>query len=542
MQICNARRSSTHRLLSLVAALGMTLALVSACASNRDHHPDHAVDGDDTMGDVATGLVNVQSPAGEPADSGTLTFASFAPVASMDPAVTKPDGAAGGTELAAVYGLLARYDYESNEFVHQLAKAITSTDDATEWTITLRDGVTFSDGAPLDAQAVVQSIDRYNSHKGSNAELYQDIVESTVATAPDTVTVTLTSPWPEFPALLAGGHGMIVAPSAYADGTFTPVGAGPFTVSSLDGQKLTLTARADYWNGTPHLDGVDFVALAGDDNKRSTLRNGGVDVAYIFTSEDAAEISEDSPGFLRTDALGSVGQINTRAGHPGSDPRVRKAIAYAINPERIDERTNNGYGLPGTDIFPRWSRWHGTSSGVTPDPDKAAELLSEAEDDGYDGHLTYVGVNTHDGQQLAVAVQSMLDAVGFDVRVDYASDPTDMTRRLYATHDFDLAYSFYNVSDAAPAVRLFGALNSTSANNVTGYANSEMDTLLKDALAASDDEQKTSALGAVQDLVDDDQPFSVWGARRSFIAWNPDVHGITPSDNGILLLGKAWKD
>lgn len=522
----------------LIATAAAALLALSGCASQSGGGEGQEAGGQD----VATGLVNVQQDAGEPVDGGTLTFASFAPVASLDPTVTRPDGASGGTELAAVYGVLARYDYESGEFVPQLAESITANDDSTVWTVTLREGVTFSDGTPLDAEAVVKSIERYNSQRGANAELYKDRVESTVATDPRTVTFTLKAPWPEFPALLANGHGMIAAPAAYAGESFTPIGAGPYTVGHLaPQQKLTLVARPDYWDGAPHLDKIDFVALADDDARISTLANGGADVAYIFHPKEAGEQSGKTPGFLRTDALGSVGQINNAPGRPGEDPRVRKAIALAVDPAVIDQRVDSGAGLPGTTLFPEWSRWHTETAGVTPDAAKATELLEQAKADGYDGHLTYVGVNAPSGQQRAVAVQAMLDAVGFDVSIEYVNNATDLVRRLYAEHDFDISYSSYNVSEAAPGVRLYGALRSTSAANISAYKSPEMDALLDEVLAAPDKEAKTAALDKIQQRVNEDQPFAVWGANRSFVSWNTNVHGITPTDNGIMLLGDAWK-
>ncbi|WP_235681214.1 ABC transporter substrate-binding protein [Tomitella gaofuii] len=524
----------------VMAVAAAALLALSGCASQA---------GDGSGGapqsgaqEVSTGLVNVQRGAGDPVDGGTLTFASFAPVASLDPTVTRPDGASGGTELAAVYDVLARYDYASGKFVPQLAESITANDDATVWTVTLREGVTFSDGTPLDAQAVVASIKRYNSQRGANAELYTDRVASTVATDPATVTITLKAPWPEFPALLANGHGMIVAPAAYAGATFTPIGAGPYTVGHLaPQQKLTLVARTDYWGGKPHLDKIDFVALADDDARISTLANGGADVAYLFHPKEAGEQSAKTPGFLRTDALGSVGQINNAPGRPGADPRVRKAVALAVDPAVIDERVDAGAGLPGTTMFPQWSRWHTGTAGVTPDEAEAAELLEQAKADGYDGHLTYVGVNAPSGQQRAVAVQAMLDAVGFDVTIDYVNNATDLVRRLYAEHDFDISYSSYNVSEAAPGVRLYGALRSDSAANISAYTSPKMDALLDKVLAAPDTATKTAALEEIQQRVNADQPFAVWGANRSFVSWNTDVHGIVPTDNGIMLLDSAWK-
>ncbi|NKT14660.1 hypothetical protein GS979_07465 [Rhodococcus hoagii] len=126
------------------------------------------------------------------------------------------------------------------------------------WAMTLRPGTTFSGGTPLDSAVVVASINRYNQRRDANSQLFSTVVESTTTTDTKTVTFRLCKPWRTFSAMLAAGHGMIVASSVDRDGAqFTPVGAGPFTVSKFQPQQeLELAARSDYWGGTPNLDRV----------------------------------------------------------------------------------------------------------------------------------------------------------------------------------------------------------------------------------------------------------------------------------------------
>src|SRR5690606_11120694 len=124
---------------------------------------------------------------------------------------------------------LVRYDPETAEYEPHVAESLEANDDSTVWTLTLRDGVNFSDGTPLDADAVVASIERYLADDGGQASLWSSKVASTEVTDDRTVTFTLTEPWVDFEYMLATAPGMIMAPAAYAGDEFTPIGAGPFT-------------------------------------------------------------------------------------------------------------------------------------------------------------------------------------------------------------------------------------------------------------------------------------------------------------------------
>ncbi|WP_280418445.1 ABC transporter substrate-binding protein [Nocardia carnea] len=520
---------------TLAIALAAALAL-AGCASTESSR-----DSGSTAAPAASGILGNQD-GGTPVPGGTVSFATYAPVVSLDPTRTQPAAAAGGTEMAAVYDVLMRYDFGSKSFEPQLAQSLEESSDHLSWTLQLRDGVTFSDGTPLDAGAVVASIERYNQRRGANSQLYRHLVQSTVAQGPSTVVFTLKRPWRTFPVMLAYGHGMIVAPSSQQGDRFTPIGAGPFTVVKLaPQQELELKARPDYWNGAPHLDGLKFVAIAGEQPKIDALANGGIDMAYLRNAETVNAAKEAFPGFIDTTSLSMVGQLNSAPGRPGADPRVRQAIALAIDTDVINQRVRGGEGMTGTDMFQSWSLWHGDVAGTRPDTTAAEALLDKAKADGYNGKLTYVGVNDPDTQNLALAVQAQLNAIGFDVALEYTSSVTDMVQRLYADRDFDMSYGAYSISDVAPELRLFSSLHSTSTNNILGYKSPEMDGLLDKVLTAPDDTAKRKAITDMQSLVNTDQPFLAWGAGEAYTAWSPNLFGINPTVDGTLLFDKAFE-
>lgn len=528
----NFRRSWLGRTVAVAAAGALAL---SGCANSGS-----AENGADATQSQYRGIIGAQEDPGEPTDGGTLSFATYSAVSSLDPTVTPPTGPTGATEMAAVYDVLMRYDMESDEFVPQLAESLEESEDNLTWTLRLREGVQFSDGTPLNADAVIESIDRYNEEDGLYSAMYLAMVDEATATDERTVEFSLVDPWRNFPALLAYGHGMIVAPSSTEGEQFTPIGAGPFTVTNLHPQQLLeLEKNDDYWGEAPHLDGLRFVAISGDQPKIEALETGGVNMIYLRSAEVVNAAKEQFPGFIDTGSMTTVGQINTDPGRPGSDPRIRQAMAYAIDTDILNQRARGGADMSGTDMFQDFSQWHGETSGITPDPAKATELLDQAKADGYDGKLTYVGMSDPDSREMALAIQAQLDSVGFQTTIEYSTSVPDQLRRLYADRSFDLARGAYNVSDIDPEIRLFNALHS-STDNLIGVDDPEVDAMLGDVLAAPDVDAKRAAINSIQEYMNEEQPFLTWGAGQTYVAWDESVHGVNPSIDQIMLFDKAF--
>lgn len=530
-------RFTVGRGVRLAAAAVAASLLLAGCASGSSSSA-----GGGATSAAPVGLVGNQGSGGDPVRGGTLTYATYAPVSNLDPATMLPSGATGGSEAAAIYDLLVRYNDETKKYEPQLAKTVQVSDDQKTWTLTLRDGVKFSDGTPVDADAVTWSINRYLDKRGISSQLFKDSVAAMTAPNPSTVVFALNQPWPQFWSMLTTGPGLIAAPSSMQSGTFTPIGAGPFSVARFAPQdELVLEARPDYWGGTPNLDQLRFVNITGDQPKVDALKSGGVQMVYLRSAETIdQERAAGAPGYLSTENLGNVGLINNRPGRPGSDVRVRQAMAYAVNPDVIDQRVNAGKGMPGSTIFQPWSQWH---SDVTPlgyDPDKARQLLDAAKADGYNGNLTYVAFAEPKAQAQALAVQAMLQSVGFTVTVSYANNAQDVTKKVYVDQDFDLARGAFSVWEAAPDVRLSSSLSSTSSSNAMGYQDPAMDALLATSKSATTDDAHRAALADIQRSVNEKVPFLAWGAQATLIEWQDNVHGVKPSLDGFMLFDKAW--
>ncbi len=530
-------RSTTLSAVGRLAAVGVAGALaLTACASGSDSGA--------SGGDRAAGMLDEES-TGDPVDGGTLVFGSYSFPTSLDPTVTQTAGSTGGSELAAIYDTLVKVDADKAGFSPQLAEKLEHDDDYTEFTVTLREDTTFSDGTVLDAEAVKWSIDRFVAAGADSAQVFDNVVEEVEVRDERTVVFHLVDTWMDFPVLLAAGAGMIVGQGADGGEEFTPIGAGPFTVDSFrQNEELRLVANADYHGDGPYLDEVRFVPSAGARAQLDSLESGQLDLAYLFRDETVISDAQDIgyTGYLDQIGLGTVVAINNRDGYPGEDVRVRQAIAYGVDTEAINERVNEGEGIASTEILPDTSIYYSGAEGVEYDPDKARELLDEAKADGYDGKIEYLATTDPSAEAAALTTQAALEAIGFDVEIDFVSSVPDLVRRQYVEHDFDMARAAFSFTDEAPYLRLYSGIGSDSNDNSTGYSDAEMDELLLAVRSATDEDEKKDAIAAVQERFNETIPYALWGPASVFLAWNDEVHGVHRSFDNIVLLDQVWMD
>ncbi|KRF21226.1 hypothetical protein ASG90_02200 [Nocardioides sp. Soil797] len=521
----------------LLAASALVLA---GCADTS------ADDGGDTSApgsvDYSTRMINANDDSGEPVKGGTLRVAEYSEARTLDPTTTYPTGSTGGNIEAAVYDTLMRYNHEADTFEPQLAESL-ETDDNVSWTLKLRDGVKFHDGTPLDADAVVASINRYINSYGLHAMLTKSIIKKMEAVDPKTVEFEMKSAWPRFPNVLGTGVGMILAPAAYKDPqNFKPIGAGPFKFESYKPNETTkVVANEDYWNGRPNLDAIEFDILGTDKTAYETLQSGGVDVTYVRSTELVDDVIEgDLPAMVTYASLANNLWFNSREGSPTADRRVREALALAFDPKIYLDRIANGAGDPNKLLIGADSAW---ATGVEPMPtDTAAakKLLEEAKADGYDGKIRVLARTDQASQAGAVAMQGMFEAVGFDVKLDLVANVADQVQKIYVDHDFDIATAATSLNDEDVFGRLSSALGSTSAVNVGGYTSSEMDKLVSELQAIDQPEDGKEILTKIEALWSKDAPGVAINSGALLNVWNENVHGIKPSTETIALFDEAW--
>jgi peptide/nickel transport system substrate-binding protein len=221
---------------------------------------------------------------------------------------------------------------------------------------------------------------------------------------------------------------------------------------------------------------------------------------------------------------------------PTARPEVRQAIAAAVDPKVIDQRANDGKGLPGTEMFQTGFYADPGVAGPVYDPARAKQLVAQAKAAGWDGKVRFLAPNSPLGQNVAVAVQSMLQAVGMEVAVDTSKDTAGVGAQYIVNRDFDIVYSsMVLTNDGNLIANVQQQFVSTSPSNRTGWKDPLVD-------PAKTVDEKRAALKVIATQYVKDVPFLVVGALAEYVAWKPVVHGVMGAQQTMVLFNKAWLD
>jgi peptide/nickel transport system substrate-binding protein len=301
-----------------MAAVGLLLAGCAGTAGPAGTGPSGAVD----ASEIQTG--------------GVAQIASLSEMAGFDPVKVTNVGS-GLERAAAVMDTLLYRDELTDEVFPKLAKGISS-DDGQTWVLELREGVSFTDGTPLDAAAVVFNLERHIAPDStSTAKAMLSGIESMTASGEHEVTITLSAPSGSFPLALTGSSpaSLIGSPTALADPesfNVRPVGAGPFVVASwVRDDTLTLTKNEDYWDeGKPYLDGVEYHVRVDPQTRTDDLIAGGTHLALVPASA-WAQVGSIPSIELQTVPTGGEALIPNAASGPFADVRLREALLHTFD-------------------------------------------------------------------------------------------------------------------------------------------------------------------------------------------------------------------
>ena len=298
----------------------------------------------------------------------------------------------------------------------RLGTAYTWNADGTQLSITLRDGVTWSDGQPFTAKDVLFTLNLLTEHKELNGVGYNGN-----ATAPDDKHVVITFAGPSFvlgPQVL--GRVWVVPEHKWkdikdpaTDTLASPVGTGPYTLAEFKPQAFTYAANPTYWGGAPAVKKVRFLALSGNQSGEQALRAGQIDWQSAPVP-DVKNIDKNYPGYkalvtpLNQMVLAACSNPDLGCAGPQTDPAVRQAIYYGLNRTQINslafENTSSeispGFALVKRDAAVIAPGLQNKSAPMQPDAARADQLLQGA---GYAKGSD--GIYAKDGKPLALTVK-----------------------------------------------------------------------------------------------------------------------------------------
>jgi peptide/nickel transport system substrate-binding protein len=507
----------------------------------------------------------------------------FAEPSALDPVVAQGGGTGGNHEMGAIYDTLMRIDPATKQFVPQLAESITPNADGSEFTLKLRPNTKFSDGSDFDAEAVIFGLKRHTQYGSAFAGQVSAVKEFT-AVDKTTVKMTLTGPWPNFPYVLSNAPGMIPSPTAIKaacpdltkparECTFgtKPVGAGPFTVDSYKPKEaLILKRNPTYWGGPAYLDSVKFVLIPGAQGTYDGLKTGTLQVGFLREAQ-AIKTAADEKQFDQytlVQGFGGIvllnnGQITCKGGLPAAvcagkpdgiidqgkptgDKRIRQAIAYALDPKQLDQRMNNGTGLPGFEFFVKGSKFDVGPMAET-NIDKAKALVDAyKKEKGTDPTISVTCLAEQaTGQPFVTTVATLLTNVGLKTSQDLKPS-TEYITNVQTTRNYDVACWGFNVADEAPEAGLSRHVLSVAGGNTGGNAmnlnNSAIDTQINAIKAAKTDAEKKSAFEKLLTIWKEEVPSVVYSNNPEVIASNKKVKGLKFNVATTVMFDKAWLD
>jgi peptide/nickel transport system substrate-binding protein len=271
----------------------------------------------------------------------------------------------------------------AGELVGDIAEGWDASDDAKEWTFTLRKGVEFSNGKTMTAQDVIASL---NHHRGedskSAAKSNVDPIADLKADGDHTVVFELSAGNADFPYLMADYH-LLIMPEVDGKADWQNyVGTGGYVLDSFEAGVRTLLKRnPNYWkDGRAHFDELELLVIGDVNARQNAVATGEVDVitrcdlktVHLLARRPGVKVEEET-GFLHYTAPMNTGVA------PFDNNDVRLALKYAVDREQLLEKILKGHGTLGNDhpIAPSVP-YHADLEQRVYDPDKAKFHLKKA--------------------------------------------------------------------------------------------------------------------------------------------------------------------
>ncbi|MDQ3627741.1 MAG: ABC transporter substrate-binding protein [Actinomycetota bacterium] len=435
--------------------------------------------------------------------------------------------------LENVYDTLVEPD-ENLQMQPALAKSWEVSDDQRTWTFTLRDDVEFHDGSAFTADDVVYSYNRIIDEELPVAYRFAAV---TKVTAPDdsTVVIELAQPTPNLLASIGGYKGVaIVQEDNVESGDIKnqPVGTGPFAlVDYAQGDSITLESNPGYWGGAPAISGVEFSFVSDPTVALQNLESGEVHWTDNLPPQQVSSLVERDD--LAVDSAPSNDYwyfAPNQEQEPFDDPRVRQALAWAIDRDEITQAAKFGNATSNQTAIPESSAWYHDYAPYSQDQDRATELLAAAgaEDLSFELMVTSEYPET---VSVAQVMSSQLAEVGVDVKIRTLDFATWLDEQGKGNFDVFMLGWLGNID---PDEYYYAQHHSGGSFNFHGYDNPEVDQLLDDARVETDQADRKALYDQIAELIVDDASYVYLYNPDVVQGWSPDVQGYTVrSDRAI---------
>ena len=423
---------------------------------------------------------------------------------------------------------------DSMELEPWLATGYELVDENT-WVVTLRDGVTFTSGRAMDAEAVKECLDHLvEVHERAEGDL--KIREITADG--QTLTIRTQEPVPALMNYLADPYGCIIDMQAGITEDGNVSGTGPYRATEVETDVgLTLVKNENYWNGTPKLDTIYVRTITDGDTMTMAMQTGELDAAYGLPYSSLSLFANDPYTISSVETSRSFFAQMNYATEPLQDPNVRAAIAGAIDKEGFTQVLLEGNGSAANGPFPESFAFGDASVTAQPyDPEESRRLLAasgwtDTDGDGYvdkDGETLSIRWLTYPSRQelplLAESVQASLKEIGIRVEVNCTANHLDFIE----SGEWDIyASAFVCAPTGDPEYFFTTHCLDDSTKNRGGYHSDRLEELEEQMSGTFDPEERAALAIEMTQTILDDNAFVFASHLKMSIVSGEGVTGLT---------------
>jgi len=438
-----------------------------------------------------------------------------------------------------LFSALVKVDKEG-EIVPDLAERWEIKDD-TRYIFYLRNNVHFHDGHRLTAEDVQYTYESILDEKtASPHKKTYEIIKRIETPNPTTIHFILEKPHAPFLADISRG----IIPKHLVEQSLDQfsarlIGSGPFSFVSYEpDHAVELRAFPDYFGGKPSLERLLFRIIPEDSTRLLELSKGNIDLLQNAFPPDAVPRLQKNP---QLKIMMAPSTTYSYLGFNLSDPilknkRVRQAIAYAIDKEKITKYIFRDFAIPTSGLLTERHWAHVPTKGIAYDPKKALQLLDEAkrfpDTSGTRIHLTYKTSQNELSRRVAEVIQAQLARCGIAVTIKsyewgtYYSDIKSGNFQMFSlswvgVSDPDIYYDLFHSQSFPP-----------NGSNRVRYQNKRIDQLVEAGRVLIDKDKRKSIYKEVQEILADELPYiSLWHTQNVAVM-KKEVVGYTLYPNG----------